>query len=77
MKKLINKGEMIQFILENSNEFKAIDSAIPQSLWKEYDPIWAYGYAYCKNGTSRIICLPVEIATIQRGCYVQKESKGA
>jgi len=63
---------MINFIMENSEEIRTIDAAIPMDLWSDTRDLDWCAYAYFKNGREGVISLPVEIAKIQVGCYVKE-----
>ena len=66
---LENKQEMIEFIMKNRDNYKAIDTAIPMQYWKDCDTQLS-GYAYFKDGTERVISLPEVICYIQGGINV-------
>ena len=67
MKIMTTKREMIDYIMENRpEEYEAIDTAIPMSLWGECDTQLC-AYAYRKNGVNEVISLPEVICYIQGG----------
>ena len=64
-----NKQEMIEFIMKNRGEYRAIDVAIPMQYWKNCDTQLS-AYAYFTNGTERVISLPEVIAYISEGICI-------
>ena len=64
----ITKGEYISFILENSKEFRSIDSAIPMEYWESLERLGfnmnQYAYAYYETGAQGLINILAEYAVI-------------
>ena len=68
-RKLTNKEDYMNFIMDNSEEFRVIDNAIPMHLWDDMRDLEWSAYGYYKNGKEGVISLPVETAKILGGSF--------